>query len=202
MQLFPSTRRRFVFCNIQQTCCGNEETWLHREHERGCGAALTSPWRVTKGHCCSHPYSPGLSYSKDPALLSWIPPRSFEITKEGMKGVVRVLCGCHHNSVESGRHACVHKAGQAGTREPADSDLQGVSSLIRLWSMVSVLTYPRRGPPPAPRPPLSRHSELPAAGPGTCWGGARARVCVLTSLPLHQQAYTRCSGLARQRFSA
>ena len=118
-----------------------------------------------------------------------------KLQKEGMKGVVRVLCGCHHISVESGRHACVHKAGQAGTREPADSDLQGVSSLIRLWSMVSVLTYPRRGPPPAPRPPLSRHSELPAAGPGTCWGGVRARVCVLTSLPLHQQAYTRCSCL-------
>ena len=30
-----------------------------------------------------------------------------------------------------------------------------------------------------------------------CWGGVRARVCELTSLPLHYQAYTRCSGLAR-----
>ena len=28
------------------------------------------------------------------------------------------------------------------------------------------------------------------------------RACVLTSLPLHQQAYTRCSGLARSRAPA
>ena len=35
------------------------------------------------------------------------------------------------------------------------------------------------------------------AGPETCWGGVRAHVCVLTSLSLHQQACTRCSGLAR-----
>ena len=28
-------------------------------------------------------------------------------------------------SVESGWRACVHKSGQASTREPADSDLQG-----------------------------------------------------------------------------
>ena len=58
--------------------------------------------------------------------------------------------------------------------------------------------HTRRGPPPAPRPPGSRHSELPAAGPGTCWDGVRERVCELTSLPLHHQAYTRCSGLARR----
>ena len=38
----------------------------------------------------------------------------------------------------------------------------------------------------------------PAAGPGTCWDGVRERVCELTSLPLHHQAYTRCSGLARR----
>ena len=43
----------------------------------------------------------------------------------------------------------------------------------------------------------ARHGVLPAAGPGTCWGGVRACVCLLTSMPLHQQAYTRCSGLAR-----
>ena len=56
--------------------------------------------------------------------------------------------------------------------------------------------------PPAPRPPGSRHGELPAAGPGTSWGGVRARVCVLTSLRLHHQACTRCSGLARPRTPA
>ena len=62
--------------------------------------------------------------------------------------------------------------------------------------------HTRRGPPPAPRPPGSRHSELPAAGPGTCWDGVRERVCELTPLPLHPQAYTRCSGLARTRAPA
>ena len=31
-----------------------------------------------------------------------------------------------------------------------------------------------------------------------CCSGVRERVCELTSLPLHHQAYTRCSGLARR----
>ena len=57
--------------------------------------------------------------------------------------------------------------------------------------------HPWRGPPPALGRRGARHGVLPAAGPGTCWGGVWARVCVLTSLPLYQQAYTRCSGLAR-----
>ena len=34
---------------------------------------------------------------------------------------------CHDISVESGWRACVHKSGQASTREPADNDLQGAS---------------------------------------------------------------------------
>ena len=32
---------------------------------------------------------------------------------------------CHDISVESGWRACVHQSGRAGTREPADSGLQG-----------------------------------------------------------------------------
>ena len=36
---------------------------------------------------------------------------------------------CHDISVESGWRACVHKCGQASSREPADADLQGVSFL-------------------------------------------------------------------------
>ena len=36
---------------------------------------------------------------------------------------------CHDISFESSWRACVHKSGQASTREPADSDLQGVSFL-------------------------------------------------------------------------
>ena len=36
---------------------------------------------------------------------------------------------CHDISVEPGWRACVHKPGQASTREPADRDLQGASFL-------------------------------------------------------------------------
>ena len=36
---------------------------------------------------------------------------------------------CHDISVESGWRACVHKSGQASTREPADVDFQGVGIL-------------------------------------------------------------------------
>ena len=32
---------------------------------------------------------------------------------------------CHDISVESSWRACVHKSGQASTREPGESDLQG-----------------------------------------------------------------------------
>ena len=53
--------------------------------------------------------------------------------QSGASYAVEVLCGCSHVchdiSVESGWSACVHKSGQASTREPADSDLQGVSFL-------------------------------------------------------------------------
>lgn len=32
---------------------------------------------------------------------------------------------CHDVSVETGQCKCVHTSGEAGTREPADGDLQG-----------------------------------------------------------------------------
>ena len=40
---------------------------------------------------------------------------------------------CHDATVESGWRACVHKSGQASTREPVDNDLQGASFLDPAW---------------------------------------------------------------------
>ena len=49
----------------------------------------------------------------------------------------------------------------------------------------------------------ARHGVLPAAGPGTCWGGVRARVCLRPCLCINKpilgvQAWP---GLVRQRYS-